>query len=99
MPWDAESFKRKHDTKTGMSGGDASSAARQANAILEKTGDEGMAIAVARKNANKKKAKRKEDGRVRHLQRSGLVSPAALKRRMPMKYGDVGANDVDASTA
>lgn len=52
MPWDAKSFKSKHNHK--LSGAQAGKAAKQANAILEKTGDEGLAIAVANKNAEKK---------------------------------------------
>lgn len=48
MPWTGESF-RKHNHK--LKGAAAARAAKQANAILAKTGDEGMAIAVANKNA------------------------------------------------
>lgn len=48
MPWTGETF-RKHNHK--LRGAAAARAAKQANAILAKTGDEGMAIAVANKNA------------------------------------------------
>lgn len=51
MPWDAASFRRKHNQS--LSPTQAKSAAKQANAILSKTGDEGMAIAVANKSASK----------------------------------------------
>lgn len=50
MPWSGSSFK-KHNKK--LKGKAAVKAAAQANAILEKTGDEGLAIAVANKNAKK----------------------------------------------
>ena len=56
MPWDASSFRSKHNH--GLSKGQSAKAAAQANAILEKTGDEGMAIAVANKNAKKTDSKR-----------------------------------------
>lgn len=50
MPWDAESFKKhNHGLNTALAG----HAARQANAILEKTNDEGLAIAVANRDARK----------------------------------------------
>lgn len=50
MPWSAQTFKKhNHSLSTEQSG----KAAAQANAILDKTGDEGLAIAVANKNAKK----------------------------------------------
>lgn len=49
MPWDAKSFKAKHNHS--LTAGQAKKASAQANAILKKTGDEGLAIAVANKNA------------------------------------------------
>ncbi len=58
MPWTGESFKSKHNH--ALSGKQAGKAAKQANAILEKTGDEGMAIAVANKNAKKHKPREHE---------------------------------------
>lgn len=54
MPWNKETIK-KHNHK--LYGKAAEKAASQANAILEKTGDEGMALAVANKNAKKSKTK------------------------------------------
>lgn len=51
MPWDKNSIQ-KHNHK--LHGKKAEKAASQANAILKKTGDEGMALAVANKNAKKK---------------------------------------------
>ena len=53
MPWDKNSIK-KHNH--GLKGKAAEKAAAQANAILDKTGDEGMALAVANKNAKKSRA-------------------------------------------
>lgn len=52
MPWTGSTFKSRHNHK--LSSKQASKAADQANAILQKTGDEGLAIAVANKNAKKK---------------------------------------------
>lgn len=52
MPWSGKSFSERHNHK--LKGKAAEKAAAQANAILEKTGDEGMAIAVANKNAKKR---------------------------------------------
>lgn len=50
MPWNAASF-HKHNHK--LSAKKSGKAAAQANAILRKTGNEGLAIAVANKNAKK----------------------------------------------
>jgi uncharacterized protein YdaT len=50
MPWDAKSFKKKHNQS--LTGAEASKAADQANAILQQSGNEGMAIATANKQAN-----------------------------------------------
>lgn len=50
MPWTAETFKSRHNHK--LSASKAGKAARQANAILKKTGDEGLAISVANKDAH-----------------------------------------------
>ena len=57
MPWTGKSFKKKHNKK--LSPTKAKKAANQANAILKKTGDEGLAIAVANKNAKKKPSAKK----------------------------------------
>lgn len=51
MPWTPETIKA-HNHK--LKGKKAEDAAAQANAILEKTGDEGLALSVANKNAKKK---------------------------------------------
>ena len=50
MPWNAQQMIRK-GAKRG-----AGKAARMANAILAESGNEGMAIAMALKHANKPKA-------------------------------------------
>lgn len=53
MPWDKNSIK-SHNHK--LKGKAAEKAAEQANAILAKTGDEGLALAVANKNAKKSRS-------------------------------------------
>ena len=53
MPWDAKSFKSKHNHK--LSPSQAKGAARQANAMLRAGVPEGEAIATANKHAEKKK--------------------------------------------
>lgn len=60
MPWTGREFSSRHNHK--LKGRSASKAAKQANAILRKTGDEGLAIAVANKNAGRT-AKKKREGR------------------------------------
>jgi len=52
MPWTAATFRAKHNKK--LSGTQASKAARVADAILAKTGDEGKAIRIANWMAKKK---------------------------------------------
>ncbi len=42
MPWTAESFRSKHNHS--LSSGQAAKAASIANAILKRSGDDGMAI-------------------------------------------------------
>jgi uncharacterized protein YdaT len=54
MPWSGKSFSERHNHK--LKGKSAEKAASQANAILEKTGDEGLAIAVANKNAKRSRS-------------------------------------------
>lgn len=54
MPWTGKSFAGRHNKKLTKSPAKATKAAKQANAILKKTGDEGLAIAVANKNAKKR---------------------------------------------
>jgi uncharacterized protein YdaT len=51
MPWTGAEFADRHNH--ALKGRAADSAATQANAILKKTGDEGLAIAVANKHAGK----------------------------------------------
>ena len=57
MPWTGKSFK-KHNKSLSPSGADKAS--HIANAILQKSGDEGLAIAVA----NKKVAGMRKRGRI-----------------------------------
>jgi uncharacterized protein YdaT len=57
MPWTGSEFKSRHNH--GLSKAQAGKAAKQANAILQKTGNEGLAIAVANKHAKKKTAAHK----------------------------------------
>lgn len=52
MPWTPGSFKRKHNH--GLTGKQADKAAAQANAILKSGVPEGVAIAVANKEAKRK---------------------------------------------
>ena len=49
MPWNAQNFAARHNK--ALSPSQATKAARIANAILEKTGDEGKAIAIANSQA------------------------------------------------
>jgi len=50
MPWDAQSFASRHNKK--LKGARAAKAASVANAILDKTNDEGKAIRIANAVAN-----------------------------------------------
>jgi uncharacterized protein YdaT len=52
MPWDAKSYKSKHNHK--LSSSQAGKAAKQANAMLRAGVPEGEAIAVANKRAERK---------------------------------------------
>ena len=54
MPWDAKSFKA-HNKK--LSTGRAAHAAKIANAVLRRTGNEGLAIATANARAKGQKPK------------------------------------------
>jgi uncharacterized protein YdaT len=49
MPWTAEEFRKKHNKN--LSDRQAEYAAKIANAILEKTGDEKKAISIANAKA------------------------------------------------
>ena len=53
MPWTPKEFKERHNHS--LSGSEAAQASKQANAILEKTGDEGLAIATANKHAKERR--------------------------------------------
>lgn len=55
MPWTGKSFKSRHNKK--LSGAQAGKASKIANAILKRTGDEGLAIATANARAKGKKRK------------------------------------------
>lgn len=56
MPWPTgKSFAEKHNHN--LHGKAADKAAKQATAILKATGDEGLAISVANKNAKKHKTR------------------------------------------
>lgn len=57
MPWSGRSFSKHNHS---LSGAGASKAASIANAVLKRSGDEGMAIAVA----NKKVAGMRKRGRI-----------------------------------
>ena len=51
MPWDAKSFKEKHNHK--LKGAAASKAAEMATAMVKAGTPEGIAIATANKHGNK----------------------------------------------
>lgn len=55
MPWDPASFKARHNKK--LSPAKAAKASSIANAILKRTGDEGLAIATANARAKGQKPK------------------------------------------
>lgn len=55
MPWTGASFRSKHNKKLGKPV--AKKAAKMANAILQRTGDEGLAIATANARAKGKRKK------------------------------------------
>ncbi len=55
MPWTGRSF-RSHNRS--LSAHQAAKAAKQANAVLKSSGDEGLAIAVANRDAKKSRATR-----------------------------------------
>jgi hypothetical protein len=60
MPWTGASFKSRHNQSLTML--QAKSAARQANAILKKTGDDGLAIRTANAAIKRKKGKKSAKG-------------------------------------
>jgi len=83
MPWNAKTFGTHNHA---ASPAQAKSGARQANAILAATGDEGMAIAVANK-------------RIARLRKRGLISPKQ-HAKMASKYGSTSdtSDSIDASS-
>lgn len=56
MPWGPQEFKTKHNRSLSTRG--AKVAAKTANAVLAKTGDEGKAVRIGNAVGNKKKAPR-----------------------------------------
>ena len=56
MPWTGQELASRHNKSLG--GSAASKAAATANAILQKTGDEGKAIRIANWQAKKKRFRR-----------------------------------------
>ncbi len=80
IPWSGKSFGAKHNHS--LSGAGAAKAASIANAILKRSGDEGMAIATANK-------------RVAGMRKRGRISDRAYTKH---SAGLDGARDVDAAT-
>jgi hypothetical protein len=89
MPWSGSSFKDKHNHSASAS--EAAGAARQANAIAEKTGNEGMALAVANKTINKR---RRQVGRI---MKRGVISDKAAGKHLG-KYGGQDQQPIDAAS-
>ena len=58
MPWDAKSFKRKHNKS--LTTEEAKVAAKVANETLKRTGDEGQAIRAGNVAANSMKNRKKK---------------------------------------
>lgn len=63
MPWTAASFRKKHNKRLTLA--QARKAARIANAILEETGNEALAIRTANARVKAQKAKHKTKPRVK----------------------------------
>lgn len=53
MPWTSKEFRDKFNQR--LSAKQAGQASKVANAVLKKTGDEGLAVRVANKQAKKKR--------------------------------------------
>ena len=81
MPWSGKSFGAKHNHS--LSGAGAAKAASIANAVLKRSGDEGMAIAVANK-------------KVAGMRKRGRISDKAYTKHSAGLDGD---RDVDGATA
>lgn len=58
MPWDAASFKSRHNHK--LKGPGAAKAAAIANAVLRRTGNEGLALATANARAKGQKPQKRD---------------------------------------
>lgn len=101
MPWDAKSFARHNHALHGES---AAKAASIANAILKRTGDEGLAIATANKRSRAdggstlKETLSELEGRndVGYIRRQS-VDPGALQQEIIRKYnlGPTGHRDAE----
>lgn len=83
MPWNAKTFGTHNHA---ASPAQAKSGARQANAVLKATGNEGIALAVANK-------------RIAKLRKRGLISPKQ-HAKMASKYGSTSdtSDSIDAAT-
>lgn len=94
MPWSGKSFK-KHNKSLSPLGSDK--AASIANAVLKKSGDEGMAIAIANKRVKDMRAR----GRIsdKAADRNGLEAQLAAPQiaSAPRDVSDP-PRDVDAAT-
>lgn len=97
MPWSGKSFGSRHNHK--LSGAGAAKAASIANAVLKRSGDEGMAIAVA----NKKVAGMRKRGRISDKAHERMESRSKerseIARKPKRSAGLDGVRDVDAATA
>jgi uncharacterized protein YdaT len=81
VPWSGKSFGSRHNHS--LSGAGAAKAASIANAVLKRSGDEGMAIAVANK-------------KVAGMRKRGRISDRAYAKHSAGLDSD---RDVDAATA
>jgi len=83
MPWTGKEFAVRHNHS--LSREEATSAARQANAMLRSGVDEGIAIATANKRINK-------------LRKRGVISDRAHTRHLADKYGGKDQQPIDAAS-
>lgn len=81
MPWSGKTFAAKHNKS--LSGAGAAKAASMANAILKRSGDDGLAIATANK-------------KVGQMRKAGNISDKAMSKHAA---GLDSTRDVDAATA
>ncbi len=82
MPWDGPSFAARHNHS--LSKGEASSAARQATAMVKAGVPDGIAIATANKRINK-------------LRKRGVISDKQ-HARLADKYGGNDQQGIDAAS-